>query len=88
MAQSGERAQHLFVVRIWYESGETPCGEWRGLVEHVSSGQRLYFISFSDLNDFIVFRSSAALAERHNGTQPPAHTDKRDLTVSNETIEE
>jgi hypothetical protein len=83
VTQSDERAQHLFVVRIWYESGETSLGSWRGSVEHVPSGQRLYFASFSDLNDFIVFRSSATLTERQN-----PRADESDQSVSNEMIEE
>lgn len=44
--------QHLFIVRIWFERADT----WRGQVEHIPSGQKLYFTSLDDLNDFINLR--------------------------------
>lgn len=47
---------HLFIVRIWYESPQLARPPWRGSVEHVPSGQRLYFASLGDLNDFITLR--------------------------------
>lgn len=49
-----DRLQHLFVVRIWQEPSEAvPPGRWRGSVEHVPSGQRRYFASLGDLNQFM-----------------------------------
>jgi hypothetical protein len=49
-----ERSQHLFIVRVWCEpSNEEPPGQWRGSVEHVASGQRIYFASMNDLTQFI-----------------------------------
>lgn len=53
-----ERPEHLFIVRIWQEPTYLKSGEWRGSIEHIPSGQRLYFVSFSDLNDFIRLRLS------------------------------
>jgi hypothetical protein len=50
------RAQHLFVVRMWLEPSRIANASWRGSVEHVPSGQRLYFTSLADLNDFIHWR--------------------------------
>lgn len=48
------RPQHLFIVRMWFE---TSClGAWRGSVEHVDTGQKMYFTSLGDLNDFITLR--------------------------------
>ena len=47
------RAEHLFIVRMWQEPSPAVAAHWRGYVEHVSSGQRLYFTSLTDLNDFI-----------------------------------
>jgi hypothetical protein len=49
-------APHLFVVRIWYEPSRRAGKQWRGSVEHVPSGQRLYFASLGDLTDFITLR--------------------------------
>ncbi len=51
---SVKRRQHLFVVRMWSESATRPVSEdWHGLVQHVTSGQKLYFTDFTDLNSFI-----------------------------------
>ena len=47
------RAEHLFIVRMWQEPSQAVTVRWRGYVEHVPSGQRLYFTSLTDLNDFI-----------------------------------
>ncbi len=48
------RVQHLFIVRIWHElDQEGQATQWRGSIEHVPSGQRLYFTSLRDLCDFI-----------------------------------
>jgi hypothetical protein len=59
-----ERPEHLFVVRLWQEpSLVTPPGQWRGSAEHVPSGQRGYFITLEELNQFILAQLQiAALA--------------------------
>ncbi len=56
MTPASERSEHLFIVRVWQEPAQIQAGTWRGSIEHVSSGQRLYFTSFNDLNDFIRWR--------------------------------
>lgn len=56
MPHNPERLDHLFIVRIWNEAAHGGDG-WRGSVEHVPSGQRMYFVSFKDLNDFIQLRT-------------------------------
>jgi hypothetical protein len=56
-----DRLQHLFVVRMWQEPSEVaPPGQWRGSVEHVPSGERLYFASIEDLNTFILGQMNKA----------------------------
>jgi nitric oxide dioxygenase len=56
-----ERLQHLFIVRIWQEpSASAPPGQWRGSVEHVSTGQRLYFANIEDLNKYILGQMNKA----------------------------
>lgn len=50
------RTDHLFIVRIWQEPGSAEAaGEmiWRGSVQHVRSGERIYFRQLADLNEFI-----------------------------------
>jgi hypothetical protein len=51
-----DRSQYLFVVRIWRESSSEQSAVWRGMVEHVPFGQRMYFTSLHDLSDFIALR--------------------------------
>jgi hypothetical protein len=54
MADSSARQQHLFIVRLWHEPSQIAApGQWRGSVEHTSSGQRRYFIALGDLADFV-----------------------------------
>ncbi len=53
---------HLFIVRVWPEPAGSRAWPWRGSVEHVSSGQRLYFSALADLNDFITWRLAAPQA--------------------------
>lgn len=55
-----KRIQHLFVVRLWAETVTAPTSEdWQGLVQHVPTGQKLYFTSLADLNSFIEARLGA-----------------------------
>ncbi|MBX2997307.1 MAG: hypothetical protein KF893_02260 [Caldilineaceae bacterium] len=56
-----ERVQHLFIVRIWQEpSASAPPGQWRGSMEHIPSGERFYFVSIEDLNNFILGQMNKA----------------------------
>lgn len=45
-------SQFLFIVRIWLVDDQT-SRQWRGSVEYIPAGQKLYFTSLRDLNDFI-----------------------------------
>jgi len=54
--RSNERRHHLFIVRVWYEPDPTSDGQWRGSVEHVPSGQQMYFVSLADMTDFVALR--------------------------------
>ncbi len=55
MSLSASRRQHLFVVRTWQESNNVaPVDQWRGSVEHVLTGQRVYFARIEDLNRFLL----------------------------------
>ncbi|KAF1703638.1 hypothetical protein [Pseudoxanthomonas suwonensis] len=44
-----------FIVRIWCERGQNPGPgpEWRGSVEHVQSGQRMFFRHLDAVLDFM-----------------------------------
>ncbi len=67
MSQAANRPHHLFIVRLWRESGHPSPEQWRGSVEHVPSGRRLYFVSLSDLADFITLRLDADISQSVEG---------------------
>lgn len=50
---------HTLIVRLWQENSEVPKDAWRGSIEHVKSGRRLYFQGLAEMELKI-----AALAER------------------------
>ena len=43
--KSNKETAHAFIVRIWMETRELRDAEpiWRGVIEHVGSGARVYF---------------------------------------------
>jgi hypothetical protein len=45
----------VFIVRIWCEQGEVASAapEWRGSVEHVDSGQRMFFRHLDRILEFM-----------------------------------
>jgi hypothetical protein len=44
-----------FILRIWREQGEfeSSTTEWRGSIEHVGSGQRIFFRELSVIGEFL-----------------------------------
>ena len=57
MLETTNRLQHLFIVRTWREpSTVVASAEWRGMVEHVPSGQRRYFTRLEELDHFILYQ--------------------------------
>ncbi len=53
-------AEETFVIRIWceYSDHEGVKPEFRGVIEHVSSGKRQYLPCFAAITDFIASYSS------------------------------
>ena len=45
----------VFIVRIWCErgDGESVASEWRGSVEHVETGQRVFFRHLDAVQEFM-----------------------------------
>lgn len=43
--ESPKETTHAFIVRIWIEHRESKDAEpiWRGVIEHVDSGDQVYF---------------------------------------------
>ena len=46
---------HAFIVRIWHEelNGAGNVAVWRGSIDHVASGERLYFCDLGGVVRFI-----------------------------------
>jgi len=52
---SFEANSHSFIVRFWVEPREIKDAKpvWRGVVEHVSSGRKLYLKNLKEIKAFI-----------------------------------
>jgi len=71
MNEISARPQHLFVVRLWTEAANADPLHWRGSVEHVSTGKKIYFTSLGDLNDFITLHLSGPAPSLSKGKETP-----------------
>ena len=70
-----KRIDHVFMVRLWSETtGGVFQPGWRGVVEHVASGQRRYFTAFDDLTAFLAARLETPIAPPADRSEvsPPA----------------
>jgi hypothetical protein len=78
MADISARQQHLFIVRLWHEPSQiAPPGQWRGSVEHTSSGRRRYFTAFDALVDFV----AAQLGDAQLAMQSAADSNIHSRTI-------
>lgn len=50
-----EDSTQVFIVRLWFETRELEDAPlaWRGVVEHVPTGQRRYFADLTELTVFV-----------------------------------
>ena len=53
MSQHRQYPTQLFTVRLWQESVGNGQSEWRGKVQHVTSGEARYFRTWSVLRAFL-----------------------------------
>lgn len=78
------RREHLFIMRLWQEAGDpgragqpstaAPWGQgWRGLVQHVPSGERAHFMHPTDLHEFV--RSQLARPSSGEASKPSTQED-------------
>jgi len=46
---------HSFILRIWQEASESeePSDDWRGSIDHVGTGRRLYFRDLDGISRFV-----------------------------------
>lgn len=70
MPDTSDSPHHLFIVRIWSDPGLPMPEVKRGLIEHVPTGERRYFLEFGDLQAFILNRLAT-----------PVGADKQDATT-------
>lgn len=56
MSTPSGSGRYSFFVRIWREPREDHQlpPEWRGMVEHLQSGARCYFVTLDEMLDFIL----------------------------------
>lgn len=52
MDDQDQRVEHVFLVRMWLERGGGEA-QWRGSVQHVGSGRRMFVGSPGEVGDFI-----------------------------------
>jgi hypothetical protein len=50
----GKRHSHLFALRIWPEARENVQTEWRGKIQHMTSGKTRHFRDWSTLVAFLL----------------------------------
>ena len=63
MDQDDQRTEHVFLVRMWLERGGGDP-QWRGSVQHVASGRRLFVGSAGEVGDFIALQLRSSHATR------------------------
>ena len=47
--------EHAFIIRVWLERRELKGApsEWRGMIQHVASGKRLYIKDLNQIKPFV-----------------------------------
>jgi hypothetical protein len=53
VADTSETDHHLFIVRIWSDAARPVPSIRRGSIEHVSSGERRYFLDLVEMQAFV-----------------------------------
>lgn len=56
---NAERRELAFLVRMWLPQGARGEGEWRGSIQEVASGKRLFVTCARDIADFIAVQLAA-----------------------------
>ena len=63
---------HTFIARFWLESREIKDAKpiWRGVVEHVASGQRRYLQDLDEIKAFVASHLEEKVSGRKNNSRP------------------
>ena len=80
---------HAFVVKLWLERREIEGAEpeWRGRIDHVQSGKRLYFRDIVSISQFIQTFLGDVIGLEPGEEQipdPTTHTEPAALTDESE----
>ncbi len=61
-----EEHTHVFIVRVWHEHREIEAAppQWRGVIEHVPSGERRYLTDLRSISAFITHYLEDGVSER------------------------
>ena len=61
-----ERASSAFLIRVWRERREIPEDSpiWRGSIDDVDGGGRVYFMTLPELVDYVCSRAGMSAAPR------------------------
>jgi hypothetical protein len=65
-----DSSHHLFIVRIWTDPAQSPPALTRGLIEHIPTGERRYFLELGEIQAFVSSRLSTQ--SRPRGIQDDA----------------
>lgn len=60
-----QHSSHLFTLRLWREELGSGEAEWRGKVQHVTSGEARYFRDWSTLISFLLLALSDSKSNAH-----------------------
>lgn len=61
-----EKDSHAFVIRVWNEgSGAGRAAAWRGYIEHVNHGERMYFYDLNGVARYIQQQLGLQSSEPH-----------------------
>ncbi|MCL4560795.1 MAG: hypothetical protein M1281_09300 [Chloroflexi bacterium] len=63
------KRSHLFMLRLWLEDLGSGQKDWRGKVQHVSSGEARFFRDWKTLEAFIEERLLKIDSEGNHGDQ-------------------
>lgn len=79
MERGQRQHSHLFTVRLWAEDLGDGQAEWRGKVEHVTSGEAYYFREWSALVALLVAMLPDVQIARHPDPSAGAPSDEATL---------
>ena len=67
--QPEKQSQYTFIIHLWRENTDEESFVWRGSVDDVRSGERLYFQSIERLKEVIKQMMNKAFAGNPNGNE-------------------